>query len=306
MAGTTIDPGAAAAAEARAGLLGLAGCFAVWAAYPFLFKLLVSVPPLEIVAHRALWAALTLLLCLPFGGLWRRVWRAMSSPRTMLALVITASIIMSNWLAYVLAVVDNHILAASLGYFLSPLVAIAIGVVLMRERLTLGQKVAVGIAVLAVANLILRLPSFPFFSLFLAFGFSSYGAIRKKLPVDPVAGMFIECLLALPGAALYLAYIGGTGHSAFGTQGPLIDFWLIVGGVSTVFALSFFHFGAKRLNYSTIGLLMYIIPSWLFVASVWIFGEKLDPIRLLTFVMIWIALAIYSGEALLRARRSRA
>jgi chloramphenicol-sensitive protein RarD len=286
----------------RTGLAAMACCFLIWAAYPFLFKALTEVGPLEIVAQRALWSAVALVFCLPFGGLRGEVLAALGNRRSMAVLLVTAVLIMANWLVYVLAVVQSRVLEASLGYFLGPLVSVAIGMVFLGERLRPGQWAAVAIALLAVLNLLLRQDHVPLIALFLALSFSSYGAIRKGLGVGPLAGMFVECLVALPFGLAALGWTKAQGTLVFGSSVPLIDLLLVIGGASTVLALSLFHFGAKRLDYTTVGLLGYVVPSWLFVAGVWIFGEPLDPARLVTFLLVWLALGIYTAEGLLRTR----
>lgn len=293
-----------AAGTPRVGLAAMGGCFLIWAAYPFLFKALTEVGPLEIVAQRSLWSIVALLCCLPFGGLGRQVLAALRDRRSMAVLLVTAALIMANWLVYVLAVVQNRVLEASLGYFLGPIVSVAIGMVFLGERLRPGQWVAVGIAILAVLNLLLRQDHLPILALFLAFSFSSYGAIRKRLRVGPLAGMFVECLIALPFGLAVLGWTSAEGTLVFGPSVPVIDLLLIIGGASTVLALSLFHFGAKRLDFTTVGLLGYIVPSWLFVAGVWIFGEPLDQARLVTFMLVWLALGVYTAEGLLRQGRS--
>ncbi len=202
-----------AAGAPRAGLAAMAGCFLIWAAYPFLFRALTDVGPLEIVAQRALWSAVALACCLPFGGLRREVPAALRDRRSLAVLLVTAALIMANWLVYVLAVVQNRVLEASLGYFLGPLVSVAIGMAFLGERLRPWQWAAVGVALLAVLNLLLRQDHLPLLALFLAVSFSSYGAIRKGLRVGPLAGMFVECLIALPFGLAGAGLDGGRGHA---------------------------------------------------------------------------------------------
>lgn len=298
--------GAAGLAESRRGALSMAASLAVWGLYPFYFKLLGSISPLEVIAHRGVWAAAFLVLLVPLVEGWTPFRRAVGNPRHLAVLVLTSALIIANWLAYVVVVTEGRVLEASLGYFLGPLTSVALGVLMLGERLTAIQKLAVAIAAMAVLWLTWSLGRLPLLTLFLATSFSLYGALRKKLPVGPLTGLLTECLIALPFAAGYLVWLGGAGALSFGSGSLALDLLLLAAGPLTVAPLFFFNYGAKRLSYITVGLLMYIVPSWLFVAGVWIFGEPLDPDRLAAFLLIWTALALYTGESLWRASRQGA
>ncbi|MDX6749045.1 EamA family transporter RarD [Geminicoccaceae bacterium 1502E] len=299
-------PGAAALAETRRGAISLVACLVLWCLYPFYFKILGATSPFEVVAHRGVWGAVFLMMLVPLVEGWAPFRRAITNPRHLAVLFLTSALIIGNWLTYVVVVTDGRVLEASLGYFLGPLTSVALGVFMLKERLTPVQKLAVAIAVVAVLWLTWSIGRLPLLTLFLATTFSLYGALRKKLPVGPLTGLLVECLIALPFAMGYFLWMAGAGGLAFGNGGRTLDLLLLAAGPLTVAPLFFFNFGAKRLNYATVGILMYIVPSWLFVAGVWIFGEPLDPDRLITFVLIWIALAFYTGESVWRARRQPA
>lgn len=299
-------PGTAGLAESRIGAFSLCACLVIWCLYPFYFKALGAISPFEVIAHRGVWAAVFLVLLVPLIEGWAPFRKTVANPRHLAMLVLTSALIIANWLTYVIVVTDNRVLEASLGYFLGPLTSVALGVFMLKERLTPVQKAAVAIAVVAVLWLTWSLGRLPLLTLFLATTFSLYGALRKKLPVGPLTGLLVECLIALPFATGYFLWLAGAGALAFTNNEPGLDLLLLAAGPLTVAPLFFFNFGAKRLNYATVGILMYIVPSWLFVAGVWIFGEPLDPDRLVAFALIWVALVLYTGESIWRAGRQPA
>ena len=294
---------APAGGDSREGLLLGASAFVLWGLYPFYFKALEGVNPLEVIAHRIVWSFVMLLVAMPFAGRWREALSALSHWRSLLGLVITTVLILVNWVVYVLAVVSGNVLDTSLGYFLCPLVAVALGVFVLKERLSPWQVAAVGLALAAVVNLIFQLGVVPRVALVLAFSFAVYGLLRKKLAIGPVAGLFVECLLALPFAAAVIWWRLGDGGLAFLQGSFATDVLLLLAGLATVGPLLLFNMGAKRLDYATLGLLQYIAPSMLFFESVLLFGEPLQFWRLVTFVLIWLALAVYTLDSLARARR---
>jgi chloramphenicol-sensitive protein RarD len=295
----------APAGRSRSGVAIAAACFTLWGLYPFYFRELATVGPFEIVAHRIVWSAAFLACLMPFRGRARELVATLRDRRRMATLALTSLIILANWFVYVLAVVSGQVLDASLGYFLGPLVSVGLGVAVLGERLSRVQAAAVALAGLAVLNLMWQLGVVPKIALFLGFSFSVYGLIRKRLPVGPATGLFVECLLALPVAAGAFLWLGGTTGLAFGQQGAWIDLLLLASGVATAGPLLLFNLGAKRVDYATIGVMQYIAPSMLFLESVLVFGEPLSFWRLVTFALIWAALAMYTGDALLRAREAR-
>jgi chloramphenicol-sensitive protein RarD len=293
----------AEAGDSREGLLLGAGAFALWGLYPFYFKALAHVPAMEIVAHRILWSSLLLAGIIQFRGGWGSVIGALYDRRLRLGLGITTVLIAANWLVYVLAVTGGQVLDASLGYFLCPIVSVGLGVAVLKERLSRWQLASVGLATLAVVLLIVMLGVVPKIALFLAVSFGLYGLYRKRLPVDPLSALFLECALLLPLAAVVAIWLAATGtlHGGRGEGATL--FLLMLSGIVTVGPLLMFGLGAKRLRLSTIGLLQYIAPTMLFLEGVLWFGEPLNPWRLVAFVMIWAALAIYTLDGVLRTRQ---
>jgi chloramphenicol-sensitive protein RarD len=302
---TTTASAAAASGRRSSGVAIAAACFTLWGLYPFYFRELATVGPLEIVAHRIVWSAAFLACLMPFGGRARELAATLRDRRRLATLALTSLIILANWFVYVLAVVSGQVLDASLGYFLGPLVSVGLGVAVLGERLSRVQAAAIALTTFAVLNLMWQLGVVPKIALFLGVSFSVYGLLRKRLPVGPATGLFVECLLALPVALGTFLWLGGTTGLAFGHQGAWIDFLLLVSGVATAAPLLLFNLGAKRVDYATIGVMQYIAPSMLFLESVLVFGEPLAFWRLVTFVLIWAALAMYTGDALLRAREAR-
>lgn len=297
---------AAAARETRLGLAQGVAAFTLWGLYPFYFKALAHVPAAEIVAHRIVWSALLLALFLPGGGRWAAAARVLADRRTLAWLAATTALIGANWLAYVLAVTGGQVLDASLGYFLCPLVNVALGVAVLKERLSPTQVAAVALAAGAVLLLVWQGGVVPKVALFLAATFGVYGLLRKRLPVDAATGLLVECVLALPLAAGIALWLGATG----GLRSPGADAgtWalLLASGFVTVGPLLLFAMGTKRLPLATLGLLQYIAPSMLFLLATLVFGEPLDPWRLAAFVLIWLALALYTADGAMRSRRQAA
>ena len=300
------DRAGTAAREARTGLALGVGAFTLWGLYPFYFRVLAHIPALEIVAHRVVWSVLLLALFLPGGDRWGALRRVLATPATLAWLGLTSLLVSTNWLVYVLAVTGDQVLDASLGYFLCPLVNVALGVLVLKERLSPAQAGAVALAGFAVLLLVWQGGVVPKVALFLALSFGVYGLLRKRLPVDAATGLLVECLLALPLAAAIAAWLAYTG----GLRSPGADArtWalLLLSGFVTVGPLLLFAMGAKRLPLATLGLLQYIAPTMLFLQGVLLFGEPLDPWRLAAFALIWLALAAYTADGVRRARRGAA
>lgn len=284
--------------DGSTGLLLGAGAFALWGLYPFYFKALAHVSALEIVVHRIVWSSAVLALLIQFRGGWDLVGAALRDRSMRHGLAATTLLIAANWFVYVLAVTGSQVLDASLGYFMCPLVNVALGVLVLKERLTLAQTAAVALAATAVLMLIVALGIVPKIALFLAVSFGIYGLLHKRLPIDPLTLLFLECALLLPVAVIVAAVMaaGGALLTFDADAWTLVLLWLA--GVVTVGPLLMFGAGAKRLRLTTIGLLQYIAPTMLFVEGVLWFGEPLNPWRLAAFVLIWLALLIYTADGL--------
>jgi chloramphenicol-sensitive protein RarD len=283
------------------GILCALGAAAAWALYPFYFKATDTIPLLEMVAHRVIWTVVFLAPLLLRAGFRTQVQGALADPPRRRGLVWTGLLIGANWLVYTYAVTNDRVMDTSLGYFLSPLVAVALGVFLLGERLAALQAMAVGVAALAVAGYTIALGSLPLVALALPTLFALYGALRKRLPVDPGPGLFVECLVVFPIALGYMGYLLLTGALVFPTGRPGLDLLVVMAGIATIGPLFLFNAGAKRLDYITVGMMLYVAPSLLFLEAWLIFAEPLDPARLAAFSAIWAALALYTLDGIRRS-----
>lgn len=282
--------------------LGIAA-YILWGILPFYFKLLEGVPALQILAHRVLWSVLLLGVVVVAR---RRVGalRATARGRTLLLLCASATLIAINWLVYIWATQHAHVLEASLGYFINPLLNVLLGVVVLRERVSRRQTVAVGVAALGVAVMAMAGGGALWISLVLALSFGLYGLVRKVAAIDALGGLTVETLLlALPAAAV-LAQAQVAGSQAFGT-GTRTDLLLMAAGAITTLPLLLFAAAAKRMRYATLGLLQYIAPTLQFAQAVLLFGEPLRPVHIVTFGLIWTGCALYAADSLKQARAER-
>lgn len=289
-----------ARAEVTRGLLALTCAFTFWGVMPVYMRWLRAVPPLQITAYRVLFCCLLVLVFLRLRGALTEVRAALRDRSSRLRLIASATCISVNWLVFVWAVTRDHIVEASLGYFINPLVNVVLGVLVLRERLRPMQWLAVGFAGAGVLYLTWLAGAPPWIALSLAVSFGSYGLLRKTVSVDAMAGLGTESLLLAPIALGYLAYceLGGTGALAHGDAGLLT--LLIASGAVTALPLWLFAFGARRVKYSTVGLLQYIGPTISLALGVFAFHEPFPPERALGFSAIWVGLAVYATDGLRR------
>jgi len=281
--------------------LGLAA-YAIWGFMPLYFKLLASVQPTEIVAHRILWSLLLLGLLATFWRRWGAIRAALGTGKVLVTLIVTACLIAVNWVVYIYAIVSGHVLEGSLGYYLNPLVNVLFGVILLKERLTRAQVFACLLAAAGVAVMAAGAGSGLWISLTLALSFASYGFLRKVAPVDALEGLWVETLILAPLSLVWVLWLVGQGTAGFAHQSWSIDLFLILGGAVTALPLLLFTAAAKRLPYSTLGFLQYIAPSLQFLLAVLVFHEPFGHVQALCFAAIWTALAIFSVEAIRSAR----
>lgn len=287
--------------RATAGLLFGLGAYSIWGLLPIFMKLLTAVPAVEILVHRVIWSALLLALIVTGARGWRQVAATFRSLRLLGTLAVTALLIGGNWLLYIWAVNNGHVLETSLGYFINPLLNVALGVIVLRERLGRAQVAAVALAAAGVLYLGIAQGGVPWISLTLAVSFSLYGLFRKMAPVDPLTGLFVETLLLAPASLGVVFHIGAGNH--FG-QDAQLSLLLVAAGVLTAVPLLLFAAAGKRLRFTTLGLLQYLAPSMLFLLAVLVYHEPLTHAHLVAFVLIWIGLAIFATDAL-RAERAR-
>lgn len=290
----------------RRGLSAAIAAYLMWGLFPLYWAHLKSVPALQIVAHRIVWCALFVVgwLLLSQGRGWLR--QALAAPHVGRMLLASSLLISVNWGIYIWAVTHGQVVEASLGYFINPLVAVLLGVLVLGERLNRNQWIAVGIAALGVLWLAVAAARPPWIALSLALSFGVYGMIRKLAAVDAVPGLAIESLLLLVPALGWLlwAAIQGEGHFAVGQL--QVDVLLVIGGALTALPLIGFAYGARRIPYTLVGLLQYLSPTLQLLGGVLLLGEAFGQVRAIGFGLIWLALLLYASDAWRRAARPQA
>ena len=293
--------------KARAQLAGIVfglAAYGMWGFFPLFFRQLAHVPPMDILSHRAVWA------CVFVGGLltlrrqWPSVFAVMRSRSHLLLLGSAALLIGANWLVFLWAVGAQQVVASSLGYFLTPLVNVVLGLAILKERLNRLEWLAVALAVAAIGNEILAFGSLPWVSLVLATTFGTYGLIRKRLPIDVISGLWLETLAMLPLCVLYAIWQAERGHAVWSGHTPLTAALLVASGVLTALPLLSFAAATQRLDLAAVGMLMYINPTLQFVTAIWLFGEPMQATRLLSFGLIWLGLLAFSWSAWGKYRHS--
>jgi len=286
------------------GLLAAIGAFVIWGAFPLYLKPLHDVPSLQIIAHRVGWACVLVIIWLAARGELRDLRRRLTNPAVLGWLALSALLITINWLAFVWGVGHGHVVETSLGYFINPLVNVLLGVVLLRERLNTAQWTSVGIATAAVLYLTIATGSPPWISILIAVSFSVYGFLRKIIHVEALQGLAVETLILMPIAVGYLAWCEVTGTGTLGHSGFLVDALLVGSGAITAVPLFLFAFAARQIPYSTLGLLLYIAPSLQLLSGIFLYHEPFAGVRAQGFALIWLALLIYAGDGLWRARKA--
>lgn len=280
------------------------GAYGLWGLLPLFFRLLHHVDPVEIVTQRILWSLLLILVILAARKGLPAFASALRDRRLVLPLAGSAIMIGINWLTYVWAVNEGHIVAASLGYFLNPLVNVTLGVLVLKEKLRRPQMLAIGVASIGVAILAASALTTLWISLSLAFTFAFYGLLRKLTPVAPMTGLGVETALLTPLAIAYLLWEFSHGGTGFGQDGPTTALLIISGAVTTV-PLVLFATAAQRLPMATLGLMQYLAPTLQFLCGLLLFGEKLSGGQMASFGLIWIGLILFASDGIATARRSR-
>lgn len=287
---TTTDPDKAA----QRGFLYALAAYVLWGFLPFYMKAVAHVPALEVVAHRVIWSLPVAGALLMWLGRTDDIWRALRSPRTLMMGSLTAALITVNWLVYVWAIAADRALETALGYYINPLFSIFLGAVVLGEKLSRAQMVAIGLAVVAVIMLSWEGGGLPWVSLVLAGSWGFYALFKKTLPIGPAQGFFLEVLILSVPAVAYVAWIEATGAGHFGNEG-MADVWLLMAaGLVTAIPLILYANGAKLLRLSTIGIMQYIAPTMIFIVAVFVFREPFTTERAVAFGFIWLGLAIYS------------
>lgn len=280
------------------GLLSALGAYIIWGLSPIYFKALHTVTPFQILMHRIVWSFALLLALLVMLGRGPAFMRILRTPRTLAVLVVTTLLVSFNWFLYIWAISNEHILQASLGYYICPLVNVLLGCVFLRERLQRLQVAALVLAACAVLVLTVRLGEFPWVALFLAVSFGLYGLLRKTAEAEALEGLTMETLILCLPALACLFWLGGRGDGAFGNLGAAFDLLLAGTALVTAVPLLLFTFGARRLHLTTIGFLQYLAPSISFILAVFVYNEPFSAVQGWAFAAIWAALALFSLDAL--------
>jgi len=286
----------------RDGILSALIAYLLWGVLPLYFIMVKEVFSLEVLAHRVIWAVPFGALIIHFRKQWAEVWRALTHPKMLLYLSITAVLIAGNWLVYIWAVQQEQIFQASLGYYINPLLFAVAGVFLMGEKLRRPQVTAVVLAATGVMVLTVSGGEPPAIALFLGTSFTIYGVIRKRVVIGGMPGLFIESLVLLPGTVIYHAYLMSRGQAVFGTAGTAETLVLMLAGPITVVPLLFFALAARRLPLSTVGMMQFMAPTIQFGIGVYL-GEQLTAAHLFCFTCIWTAVILFSWDAWRSSRR---
>ncbi|KMQ75850.1 EamA family transporter RarD [Marinobacter subterrani] len=270
--------------------------YTIWGCFPLFFALFEGVPAYEVLIHRIIWSCVFLALVISGLRRWQAVRAALGNPAQLWRVLACAVLIAINWGVYIYAVETRHVLQASLGYFLTPLVNVALGMLVLRERMGPWQMAAVILAGIGILIQLVLLGELPWISLVLACSFGTYGLVRKQVVLDGLSGLFVETMLLLPLGLLTFGWLVGEGISHFGDS-AYIGALLMASGMVTAIPLLLFAGAARRLRLATIGFLMYINPTLQFLIALLVFGEPLSEVQLASFLVIWIALGLYSWSS---------
>ena len=290
--------------ETSALIAGIAA-FTTWGLIPVYWKLLVKVPASEIIAHRFVWTSLFLVGLLSWQHRWPEVKAVVRSRRATLYCLAAGIAVATNWFFFIYAVNIGRVIETSLGYFMTPLVNVLFGAILLRERLTRWQIVSVLLATSGVLYLTFGYGRFPWIAVTLCTTFGLYGLLRKKSGTAAIPGLFLETVLLVPAAMAFLLFLKTNGTLAFDHSGWWLSILLISTGVVTAVPLFWFGYAARYLRLTTLGFLQYLAPTGSFFLGVFLYHEPFTRGHLITFSLIWIALAIFTAEAIFRWRSVR-
>lgn len=299
------SPSSPDANETRKGVIAALGTYFLWGILPILFHLLEAAGSVLIVAERTLFSLVLLTAILAFTAGFGEVRALLGDWKKLRVVAVSATLLVANWLIYIWAVETGQVLEVSFGYFINPLVNVAIGMIFLGERQNRMQTLAIGIAVVAIAIQAVALGGVPYVALSLALTFGFYGFYRKTAPSGPVTGLFAETLLAAPFALAFVAYYTVI-HGAGVHGDPKLMLLLVLSGPATAVPLLLFAYAIRRLRLTTIGMIQYLAPSLQFLVAVYLFGEELNGTRLLSFALIWLSLMVFSYDGFRQRRLSRA
>ena len=268
--------------------------YGIWGFFPLYFRQLSHISPMDVLSNRAVWACIFVGILLTLRQGWGKVLAVFKTPAQFAMLALAALLVGSNWLMFLWAVSHQQVVASSLGYFLTPLVNVLLGLLVLKERLNRLEWISVSLAIAAIINEVITLGSLPWVSLFLAATFGTYGLVRKKVPVDALSGLWLETLAMLPICGLYALGQAQSGHLVFAAQETSTAALLVGAGILTAVPLMAFAAATQRLDLATVGMLMYINPTMQFITAIWVFNEPLKTEQLFSFGLIWIGLFFFS------------
>ena len=287
------------------GPLYAALAFALWGIFPLFFRRLAMLPAGEVLAHRIVWSLVFVLIVLGVRRQWGWLRPLLGQPRVLGAFAASALLLAVNWLTYIWSVNNGHVIDASLGYFITPLVNVLLGYTVLHERPRRGQWIALALATAGVVWLTVQAGQLPWIALVLAASFGSYGLLRKVAVLGPLEGLTLEAMLLAPLAVAALLFWQAQGTGLFPLPDTATNLWLLAAGPITAVPLLLFAAGARRISMTTLGLMQYIGPTIQFGLGVWLFGEPFGGARLAGFGFIWGALAVYSVEGWWAVRSRR-
>src|SRR5437764_6178563 len=294
-----------AKSKEAAGLIAAIACFTTWGLIPMYWKLLAAAPATEILAHRFVWTTVFLSILLSWQRRWPELIANARSPRARIYCLTGGLAIATNWFLFIYAVNIGRVIETSLGYFMTPLMNVLFGALFLRERVTRMQFISVILALLGVLNLTFGYGRFPWIAVSLCLSFGLYGLLRKKSGTAACPGLFIETILLLPLAIVFLIYLQHSNALLFGRAGWWLSILLVSTGVVTAIPLFWFGYATRHLRLITVGFLQYFSPIGSFFLGVFLYHEPFTRGHLVTFILIWIALVIFTAEAVLRWRSTR-
>jgi len=268
--------------------------FTFWGLVPIYFKTVSHVSPFEVLVHRILWSVVFLTILLFINKSFNNFMLIIRDSKKLKILFLSALLVSTNWLTFIWAITNNKIVEASLGYYINPLISVLLGYIFFKERMTKQQIIAIVIAVFAILYQIYALGSLPTISLILAFSFAFYGLARKKVLVESSSGLLVETLLISPIAIIYFGYLVFTHQNSFHLSFDSTSLLLIAAGLITIIPLIWFNLAATKISLIKLGFLQYIGPSITFILAIFVYDEKLHIDKLITFILIWMALIIFS------------
>ncbi|UAB70414.1 EamA family transporter RarD [Vibrio sp. SCSIO 43132] len=291
--------------RSRQGVIFAVSAYTMWGIAPIYFKALEQVPALEILSHRVIWSFVFLAILLQAGRHWHSVVSVFKRPKTFGLLAVTGLLVGINWLIFIWAVNADHMLDASLGYYINPLLNVLLGMMFLGERLRKLQWLAVFLAAIGVLVQLVVFGSVPIVAIALAFSFGFYGLLRKKINMDAQTGLFIETLVMLPAAAIYVFFIASSATSDMSNNSLSLNLLLFAAGIVTTLPLLCFTGAATRIKLSTLGFFQYIGPSLMFLLAVLVYGEAFTLDKAVTFGFIWGALLVFSIDGIRNSKKSR-